>query len=336
MKRKRRIFGFTLIELLVVVAIIALLISILLPSLSRARELSKRVVCSSNESGLGKSCKIYSNDNEELWPVPAFDTATSATTRTKYLQNGTQMGVGGTFPSPGLDYPPGPSATPNRSTVSRETGGTTNSGIPATQLSVTRGLWMLIRAGDVQAKGFICPSGGDQVDPTTEIDAYYDFKAIEHISYGYLVPFGPTQTRPSENLDSRMALSADKGPWYDSGSKTAFDAISTFPDEKSSPTEWRQFNSGNHGGRGAGEGQNVLFHDGHSSFERTPIVGVDQDNIFTVMVNGHIAAQNKVGRQIGAHPHSTTPIANPTPGDRTFGSSTGFGNYASTDSYIYP
>ena len=68
----RRLRGFTLIELLVVIAIIALLISILLPSLSRARELSKRLVCQSNMKGIGTSCKIYSNDSNEKWPVPPF------------------------------------------------------------------------------------------------------------------------------------------------------------------------------------------------------------------------------------------------------------------------
>ncbi|MBI4582273.1 MAG: prepilin-type N-terminal cleavage/methylation domain-containing protein [Planctomycetes bacterium] len=60
--RPRR--GFTLIEVLVVVAIVALLISILIPSLANARELSKRAVCLSNLSQLGVASTGYINSNK--------------------------------------------------------------------------------------------------------------------------------------------------------------------------------------------------------------------------------------------------------------------------------
>lgn len=58
----RRRSGFTLVELLVVVSIIALLISILLPSLKRAREQAKAVVCSANLSALSKGNSIYGSE----------------------------------------------------------------------------------------------------------------------------------------------------------------------------------------------------------------------------------------------------------------------------------
>src|SRR5689334_11139941 len=56
--------GFTLVELLVVIGIIALLISILLPSLSKAREQARDVQCKSNMSQLYKACLMFANDNK--------------------------------------------------------------------------------------------------------------------------------------------------------------------------------------------------------------------------------------------------------------------------------
>ena len=61
--------GFTLIELLVVVAIIALLIAILLPSLGKAREMSRRSVCAANLKGQGSAMAIYGAQYSDRLPA---------------------------------------------------------------------------------------------------------------------------------------------------------------------------------------------------------------------------------------------------------------------------
>jgi len=76
MKRPR---AFTLIELLVVVAIIALLIAILLPSLNRARESSRRTVCGTQLKSQGMSIAIYAAQYNDCIPSgPDFNVAGSS------------------------------------------------------------------------------------------------------------------------------------------------------------------------------------------------------------------------------------------------------------------
>ncbi len=61
--------GFTLVELLVVVAIIALLVSILLPTLGKAKEQARTVMCMSNIRGLGVSFSFYTTENNNWLPA---------------------------------------------------------------------------------------------------------------------------------------------------------------------------------------------------------------------------------------------------------------------------
>jgi len=60
--------GFTLIELLVVIAIIALLVSILAPSLRRARDLALRAVCATNQRSIFTGANLYAADYDGRYP----------------------------------------------------------------------------------------------------------------------------------------------------------------------------------------------------------------------------------------------------------------------------
>lgn len=75
MKSRR---AFTLVELLVVIGIIALLISILMPALSSAREAARSVTCASQQKQIVLAVMAYAHDNKMFAPV-GFDGAYSTT-----------------------------------------------------------------------------------------------------------------------------------------------------------------------------------------------------------------------------------------------------------------
>src|SRR3954468_12162584 len=69
MHRKRR--AFTLVELLVVVGVIAILIALLMPALTRARESARRTACASNLRQLSMAFAMYYRDNGQRYPNSA-------------------------------------------------------------------------------------------------------------------------------------------------------------------------------------------------------------------------------------------------------------------------
>lgn len=70
--RQATIGGFTLIELLVVISIIALLIAILLPSLHKAKDLSKTLDCKTRLRSWGIAMEMYQSDNDQFY-APVMD-----------------------------------------------------------------------------------------------------------------------------------------------------------------------------------------------------------------------------------------------------------------------
>ena len=300
MRRK----AFTLIELLVVVAIIAMLVAILLPSLARAREISKRTICGKNLNGIGQAFHAYSSEggNAGLYPVPAGMPASS----TVGVGQVTYMNKIGAYRSV-------------------RTNSSTNA------VSVTRCFWMLMSGkAALTAKIVICPSSDGVPNADLNPTNYYDFgtgnntgangqglDAYKQISYGVQVPFG-NMGRAAAERDISMALAADKGFVGNAAEQgNAVPAVTTTLTSQSTADLWIKFNSPNHGGADAGEGENVLYGDSHVSWENRPIVGMGYDNIYTRWTGASVGAAAFPERVIGAAGTNYVP-------------------YSDTDSYIYP
>ena len=315
----RRALAIT--DLLAVAAILVIVTALGVPTLERARELSKRMVCAVNLKALGGASAVYADAHKGEWMTPPYRRESARSPGIEYLCDGNNsydtVCVGFERHRPSYSE-----------TFADPFGGT-----PA--VTTTRAFWMLVRSESVSVKQFVCPSSlNDVSDPMPQVDLYYDFAEYRNISYGYRVPFGPPDTQPRSGADNGLVFAADKGPFY---RDVILDPYTLGPgysplQESHAPHYWSPMNSPNHGGQGNGEGQNALHADGHVVFYRKPIAGIDGDNIYTLMLDQW--GNNPFGRTHGDSPHDSA-ATNPFPGKEAFGNEN-LTSYSTTDSLIYP
>jgi prepilin-type N-terminal cleavage/methylation domain-containing protein/prepilin-type processing-associated H-X9-DG protein len=291
--------GFTLVELLVVIAIIALLMSILMPALAKVRQLAQRVVCGTNLKGIGTSAMLYAQDFDNKYPR-----------------------AGGKDSEWGTDLP------------TTEDGADINTayGNDDPDVPITASFYLLVKHDYTSADQMLCKSDTG----VTEFDApnkelYWDFYATdgnlnfdnpaEHCSYSLQLPYdGPTSGRSyylSPDANPGMAMAADRNPFINSqaaeehtveGSSGTEDGFYWDPENEGDATREDQMNGNSvvH----QGEGQNVLFNDGHVAFEKRSYCGIENDNIYTSWTNDGATEQDK---QLGEF---QTTLLNNEPVDR--------------------
>lgn len=247
----------TLFDVCIVLALLMLLGGGFLPAVSgRTRETAHRVKCASNLRQIGQAMQIYAATNKGSLPRTTYDGAGGSPTYYTGVHAADPFGTGGPNPN-----------------------------------DVTAAAFLLVRTTDLGSEAFTCPTA--LFKTPWDLDGkkpgdVSNFPGRESISYSFTNPY-PTRAATAagftydHTLTSDFALAADINP----GPPSVLEVVPT-----SKRQEMLRANSANHNG----DGQNVLYADGHVEFQNTPFCGMlrdagrpakaFRDNIYT-FGNGH-------------------------------------------------
>ncbi len=266
-------------ELLVVIGILVIAFFVFSPAFMIYRPPS-RVICGTNIKSLGTAMTVYAYDYDGRYPqLPGAGPWSK------------ELGFSYDMPKP--DFSPG-----------GEQG--------SAPRTVTASWYLLVRYADVGPKSLICPqTRRKEFDWEYKLDVVqlWDFGPTphKHVSYALHNPYGRFPAH--SGLSASFAIAADMNPWFKDGD--------ILPAGPAPPPPPRSTGSANLPGclgharshriteSKVSEGQNVLFADGHTTYETRPNTGVNNDNIYTVWsTDDNPTDQDKQG---GAAPTGRTP-----------------------------
>ena len=262
--------ALTLLDVVVIIFIIMVLLLIFMPILNSLHKIAQRVVCETNLKGLGAAQIVYATDFGDEYTIQGCYGTPAWTTGTDGFSN--------------LD----------------------KDWSEAKEITVGASLFLLVREADVSPKSFVCPSSDEQVyngegcPPDLDIIQLWDFghPDVENtgpgncVSYSYQMPYGPNggpgHYAADASKSAEFAIMADKNPWYDpklrTGTLTAdnwYEYVAPMGPyyDKGNLEKWKiqAANAQPH----KRQGQNVLYADGHVSFEKYSDAGFKYDNIYT-------------------------------------------------------
>ena len=254
--------GLTHIEIVFLALVSLFLLAVAPVACRKARHDGGRVRCAANLMQIGKAMLVYANDYEGVLPhAGGRSTCWGQVRNWRAADRYDAFGIARAY----------------------------NTGGDAT---ISSCFYLLVKYADMAPGEFVCPGDAGtttfklsevpDLPPDFELTDAWDFgpEAYRHCSYAYHMPFGLYALTTAYH-DPGMAVAADRNPWLRSAAAegTPFDRFKPDIAPWNATTEQaRQGNSISHNQ----DGQNVLFLDGHVTFEERAYCGLDDDNIYTI------------------------------------------------------